>query len=88
MNELTNPIKMEFVGHANEKNRLEKSHNRFTIEITPEEFKRIKHFPFPQLMTARIIDGKGSHRDGASLQLLNPFKEFHDSMSPTFMRIF
>lgn len=81
-------IKLEFVGHSNEKNKLEKVNQRFTIEITRQEFNRIKQFPFPSTMTAKILDGKGWHTDGMIKQLVNPFKEFHDCMSPTFMRIF
>jgi len=89
MNELTTPVKMEFVGHSNEKSKLEKINSRFTIEVSREEFKRIRQFPFPSLMTAKILDSKSTHHvSGEIKQLVNPFKEFHDSMSPTFMRIF
>jgi hypothetical protein len=80
-------IKLEFVGHCNVQSKLARKSERFLIGITQGEFLRIKQFPLPRMMTATVLDGNGIHITGREMDFVNPFFEFQDSMSPTFMRV-
>jgi hypothetical protein len=82
-----NLIKLQFVGHTNVPEKMERKNTRFIIGVEQNEFNLARKMPYPSTITATVIDGKGIHPDGIVKEFVNPYLEFHETMSPTFMRV-
>jgi len=80
-------IKFQFIGGIPSQKTFKR--NSFVIQITEEEFERIKTFPYPRFMEAEVIESKltGRFVGEKSNCFINPFLDMHTSGWPVFVRI-
>lgn len=63
--------------------------NSFVIEVTPEEWEKMKTFPYPQYFAAEVVESKNKGRFIGEYvkKFCNPYFEMHSTGWPVFVRI-